>query len=505
MAKRYLVNDSLFYAENSYVEHNSFIDRQAENEILPEYESSKDILPHPVWEGHDDAIRAYDFAWKIAFGNLRQPIPDTGFVSNYIDTAFNGYLFMWDSSFITMFGKYGCKVFNFQKTLDNFYSHQHRDGYICREICEEAPGEQFQRDDPSGTGPNILPWSEWEYYQSTGDLVRLREVFYPLLAYHKWLQLNRTWRDGSYWSTGLACGMDNMHRLQSEYTQDCSHGHQIWMDTCVQMVISGKVLIKMSQVLGCPDETAWLTEETNMLTTLINEKLWSDKDNYYYDLWKNGELSGVKSIGAYWSLLADIVPSERLNDFIAHLENEKEFNRPHRIPTLSADNPHYKGDGEYWNGSVWAPTNYMVLKGLEKNGYHDLAYEIACNHHQNVVRIFNETDTLWENYGPENGTHGNPAKGDFVGWTGLVPISILFEYVFGIHADAQNHHITWYVNRLEKHGIMNYPLGNTTVDILCDERNTSNDKPNVHITCKENITVKLIWNGQVEVINHIAD
>ena len=50
-------------------------------------------------------------------------------MSNYIDTAYNGNIFMWDSAFITLFGQYGRKAFDFMGTLDNFYAKQHVDGF----------------------------------------------------------------------------------------------------------------------------------------------------------------------------------------------------------------------------------------------------------------------------------------------------------------------------------------------------------------------------------------
>ena len=154
---------------NPQVEKNTFINMPMEKAELPKYDEIKDRLPSPVWEGHDDAIACYYKAWQIAFRNLRQPVEGTGFVSNFIDTAFNDFLFMWDSSFIVMFGKYASHIFNFQRTLDNMYSHQHRDGFICREICEKENGEMWNHDSPDGTGPNVLPWSEWEYYKQTGS------------------------------------------------------------------------------------------------------------------------------------------------------------------------------------------------------------------------------------------------------------------------------------------------------------------------------------------------
>ena len=119
MGNLYKVNESLFYAKNKYVDLNPFLGMTPEERPLPVYEEIKDRLPQPVWEGHPDAIACYHKTWEIAFRNLRRPNTEAGFVSNFIDTAFNGYLFMWDSSFIVMFGRYANHIFNFQKTLDN--------------------------------------------------------------------------------------------------------------------------------------------------------------------------------------------------------------------------------------------------------------------------------------------------------------------------------------------------------------------------------------------------
>ena len=73
----------------------------------------------------------------------------------------------------------------------------------------------------------------------------------------------------------------------------------------------------------------------------------------------------------------------------------------------------------------------MVLKGLRANGRHMLAHEIAMNHLENVGRVYDRTGTFWENYEPETAAPGHPAKADYVGWTGLSPISILLEDVVG--------------------------------------------------------------------------
>ena len=197
MIRLFEVNGNHCYTENPHVAKNVFITKEADTEPLPKYEEIKDQLPRPVWDGHDSAIECYNKVWEIGFGNLRLPVKEAKFVSSFIDTAFNGFLFMWDSAFIMMFGRYASGVFDFQKTLDNFYSHQHLDGFICRVILETEALVNWSRDDPCSTGPNVLPWAEWEYYTKTGDIDRIAKVFDPLIAYHKWLRNNRTWQDGT--------------------------------------------------------------------------------------------------------------------------------------------------------------------------------------------------------------------------------------------------------------------------------------------------------------------
>ena len=493
------VNQSLFYADNEYVKKNSFLNMEAEDAPLPVYEEIKHLLPKPIWAGHEDTLACYDKTWELAFDHLRKPNPEAGFVSNFIDTAFHDHLFMWDSSFIPMYGRYASHIFNFQKTLDNMYSHQHKDGFICRELYENVWGEIFQKDDPASTGPNIMAWSEWEYYQLTGDKERVSRVFYPLLGYHKWLQLNRTWRDGSYWSSGLGCGMDNQPRVDKGYSELVSHGHAIWVDACFQMIISGKCLIEMGKVLGLEEDTRWLEEEVKNLTAIINDQLWSEDEAFYFDRWRSG-LSGVKIVGSYWGLLADVIPAERLPRFIEHLNNPKEFNRPHRIPTLSADHPDYSEDGSYWKGSVWAPTNYMVLRGLEKVGYHDLAHEIACNSLENVVKVYLETDTLWENYSSEHIRRGLPSKPNFVGWTGLIPIASMFEYVFGILADIKNDEIVWRIKLTDEHGIERYPYKGHFVTLKCAARKNPTDEPMLTLQCDTPVKVRVFWDGGEKIL-----
>jgi len=490
------------HVENRFVRENPFIGRPYKPGPLPRFEDAEGSLPRPFWESHADAVDCYWKAWEIAFRHLRQPAAKSGFVANYIDTAFNDHIFMWDSVFMLLFGLYGSRAFPFLQTLDNFYASQHSDGYICREIREADGAERFDRFDPSSTGPNLFPWVEWEYYQNFGDRERLASVFPVLAAYTQWFKKYRTWPDGTYFASGWGTGMDNQPRVPEGYSAAFDHGHMSWVDRTLQEIFVDGIMMKMAGELGRESDIADLGEEAARLKAWVNENMWNDRISFYTDRYRDGTLSDVKSIGSYWALIADAVPAGRMARFCAHLTAPAEFDRRHRIPSLSADTPGYEADGGYWLGGVWPLTNYMVLAGLNRCGYDSLAHAIALNHLLNVVELFKATGTLWENYAPDLDRPPRESRRDFVGFTGLSPISILFEYVFGIRPDSRNNRIEWDVRLTEKHGILRYPFGKRGwAHLTCERRRSRSEEPVVRAVSDVPLTLTVRWPGGVKTVS----
>jgi hypothetical protein len=433
---------------------------------------------------------------------------------------------MWDSSFITCFGVYGRGAFNFQRTLDTFYRKQHPDGFICREISEADGQDTFHRFDPSSTGPNVLAWAEWNFFTQSGDRKRLEMVFPALVAYHQWVRKYQSWPDGSYWSTGWGQGMDNLPRLKPGGHINWDNGHLIWVDATFQAILSARTLLQIATLLGRESEVQDLAEELDRLNKYSNRYLWNEGSQFYFDRYPDGALSPVKHIGAYWALLAGSVPAERVAGFVAHLENPSEFKRAHRIPALSADSDGFSGTGDYWSGGVWAPTNYMVLKGLDGIGQTDLAHAIARNHLDNVVTVFESEDirwegaeqfrqyfqldhidyddkhTLWENYAPDVIKPGSHSKPGYVGWTGVPPIAVLFEDVFGLSQEVGSNRLTWQVRLLEEHGVRRYPFGPAgMLNLKCGGRVSQADRPMIEIHSNIPLTLEVIWKGGTYTMN----
>lgn len=111
-----------------------FSKKQYAPKPLPKFAESKDKLPSPIYDDNPLYVEMYWKTWELGFRNFYEPKPGSGFVSQFIDAAFNENIFLWDTCFLTMFCNYGYPLIPGIGSLDNFYAKQYEDGEICREI-----------------------------------------------------------------------------------------------------------------------------------------------------------------------------------------------------------------------------------------------------------------------------------------------------------------------------------------------------------------------------------
>lgn len=471
------------YPLNPLVEQNPFRKQSYKGGIIRTFSEARALLPVPVLPEQAGWVEMYWRAWEMAWLNLRKPKADSGLVSHFIQTVGGETAVLWDSCFMMHYGWYGRRAFDFMGTLDNFYARQHPDGFICREINVNDGTDVFYPFDPNGAGPSLLAWTEWRYFRATGDDGRLARVFWPLLAYHRWMRANRTWPNGLYWATGLSSAMPNQPRVPDSMTH---HRHWSWVDATLQAIVNGRMLEQMGVLLEQGDAIKDLVDERSRLIHLLNDKMWSDESSFYHDVDPNGRFSPVKSIGAYWGLLdKTIVPETRLGPFVQQLRENWAFKVGHRVPSQSADSEGYNaGTGNYWRGGVWPAANFMVQRGLRHIGQDSLAHAIAANHAQHVWEVYQHTDTLWEYYAPEQVEPGEGARPDFVGCSGLSVIAALLEDVIGLSVDWPLRRVTWdrRLDTMAEYGVRNYPLGDDGALDLLGDRDRVTVRTNVSFT-----------------------
>ena len=457
---------------------------------LPTWAETKARLPSPIFDDQPVYVQMYWKAWELAFRNFYEPRPGSGFVSQFIDAAFNQNIFLWDTCFLTMFCNYAHPLVPGIGSLDNFYAKQHEDGEICREI-DRATGQDFAlwqnaegrnlfsrwshfevtyvgrevpRPPPRLTldalNHPILAWAEWESVRVTGDRSRLSRVYPPLVRYCRALQTYVQQGNGLYMTDWAS--MDNSPR--NEYLVKGGAA----VDTSSQMVLFANQLAEVAELLGKHDEAEAFRREAAAVARAINEKLWNAERKFYFDLTVDGSQAPAKTIAAYWTLLAGVASPEQAAALAAELRNPASFGRRHRVPTTPADQPGFDPAGGYWRGAVWSPTNTMVIRGLERYGQHALAGELAMEHLRTVGQVFQATGTVWENYAPDSASPGKPAKPDFVGWTGIVPILYFIEYAIGLKPDAPHNRLLWTLTSEKRCGCERFRFNGHTVTLVAE-------------------------------------
>lgn len=467
----------MYFAKKEYVPH-----------PLPIFAETRDKLPNPIDDENPLYVQMYWKTWELGFRNFYEPKPGSGFVSQFIDAAFNQNIFLWDTCFLTMFCNYGHPLVPGIGSLDNFYAKQYEDGEICREI-NRATGQDFTpwvnadgkslfsrwsrfsvkyvgREVPQppprltldALNHPILAWAEMESFRVTGDGDRLAKVYEPLTRYYQALQKYIRQGNGLYMTDWAS--MDNSPR------NAFLDGGGTAVDTSSQMVWFARQLAEMAQRLGKTADSEPYRREAAELAKRINETMWDPQRKFYFDLTVDGTRAPVKTVAAYWTLLAGVAAAEQADALAAELRNPSTFGRKHRVPTLAADEKGFVPEGGYWQGAVWAPTNTMVVRGLERCGQDDLARELALEHLQRVAEVFQATGTVWENYAPDAVVPGKPAGPDFVGWTGIVPILYFLEYGIGLKPDAPNNRLTWRLASDKRCGCERFRFGGHTVSLI---------------------------------------
>jgi hypothetical protein len=440
-------------------------------------------VPEPLIPSRPDLIEIYRKCWEIGLRKSELGTKENGFVDWYIDAAFDNRIFQWDTCFSVAWAKYSQGALPNIESLDNFYRKQHSNGAISGVIRKKDGTDDQPIDSPWFTRNNLFAWIEYEYFLITGDASRLPIVLPILKKYSNWIKKNRRHSNGHYYWSGWSSGMDNSPRSKA----DKFYPPYSWVDYDANEALAAYYIGKIAAQLG---ESKIFQEFQDLhaeIKELVNREMWCKEDQFYWDLEKDGSFMKVKTIASFWPMWGRICEKQHIDGLVKHLNDANSFNRPHRVPTTSADEEKYAPEGQYWRGSIWAPTNHMIVKGLEANNRHKLAREIVTNHLNNISLVYQSTGTVWENYSPEFIKPGKPwAKPDFVGWSALGPIAQLIEFYIGIKLNVPHNKINWELLTTESVGLRNLKFGDSFIELIAAERVRLEDEIQISVrTSKE--------------------
>jgi hypothetical protein len=399
-------------------------------------------LPQPVLPDHPAWTARYWTDWSAVWECLGDP-PAASALRGPLLCGRDGVARLADAAVVARLAGYGTAAgFDLIHLLDPFYAAQQPDGHIPAELSHDTGQSCWSPFHPNSAGPDLAVWVEWRHYRLTGDEARLRAVFRPLLAQHRWLRRHRTWPGGLYWTTARAAGLPAPPDEDPDY-----HHHRTWLEPTLQASLSGLLLGRMGELLGETAAVEALTAERAALTGRINAALWDDTAALYRAVEAGGVPVARRSLGASWALLDRSLATEERRKALMQTVRD-DHNARRRAANGANGGP---ANGASTNGEpppeplqTTPLAAYVAIRGAQATGAFPLAHALAV------------------------GALGDGTlDGDDPQTVALRVLAVL-EGVVGLSLDWPLHQVTWrnYLGHTAETGVRGLRLGDATADLL---------------------------------------
>ena len=147
------------------------------------------------------------------------------------------------------------------------------------------------------------------------------------------------------------------------------------VDLCSYRALDLACLSRIARILGDGPTARRLDAMYHRLAETMNRTLWDEAAGLYLDELPCGRSQRVAA-SHFLPLTAGIPSRRRARRMADVLRDPARFWGDWVLPTIARDDPAF-ADQQYWRGSIWPPMNYLVLQGLRRYGFDDLASDLA--------------------------------------------------------------------------------------------------------------------------------
>jgi len=183
-----------------------------------------------------------------------------------------------------------------------------------------------------------------------------------------------------------------------------------------------KTIAEAYQHNGEGDNYSLYSDKAEHRKAMINELMWDDDDEYYFDYHhKSQSLNGCITAAGMYPLFLNIATQDQAD---ACAETVQYFLMKTGGIVTTTNNT-----GEQWDApNGWAPLQWIVIQGLRNYGHNDLAFELTRRWLSLCENVYNDTGKLYEKYNVED-IKSKPRSGDYplqegFGWTNGVYVAL---------------------------------------------------------------------------------
>lgn len=147
------------------------------------------------------------------------------------------------------------------------------------------------------------------------------------------------------------------------------------------------------------------------------DKLWDAYYNQYFSRnFVTHKLIKEPGISTLLPLYSGAISKERAKELVAKLHDSELFDSPYPVASVPLNSEWYKELG-YWQGPTWINTNWLIIDGLSRYGFHEEA--------ESIKKASLELVTQHGSYEYFSAKNGEPAGAKNFSWTAALIIDLL--------------------------------------------------------------------------------
>lgn len=280
-----------------------------------------------------------------------------------------------------------------QEQFRLFFDHQLANGMLPDVIHDDGiishTTDRFEADI---TKPPLTAWAIWKLFEIDGDREFLQEVYDPLVRSQEWW-LTEQDTDGNglcEYQHPYSAGLDDSPLFDDGVPVESP-------DLSAYLILQYDVLAKIANEIGLPRDAERWTRRARELTQHLIDLRW-DESRGIFTAWHNNQLVDVTTPFQLFPLITGRMPDTIAQKLVETLTDENKFWTTHPVPTVAYDDPKYDAM-QMWRGPVWVNINYLLIDGLQRAGFEDVAQELR----RKTIAMIQAHGNIFEYYNPQTG------------------------------------------------------------------------------------------------------
>lgn len=284
--------------------------------------------------------------------------------------------------------------------------HQREDGMIPDAVHDEGTVTRLTFPmEADVTKPPLLAWAAWKLYETDGDREFLDEIYEPVVRWNNW------WFEKNDVDGNGLCEYQHPYSSGLDDSPLWDEGVPVESpDLNAYLCLQQEALAKMAAAIGEATDAEMWAQRTDAMAQRMIRLMWNKQAGLFLAK-KDGTPINVRTPFNLFPLITGRMPPEIAARLVAHLTDEKQFWPRYPVPTVALDDLKYN-PVQMWRGPTWVNVNYLLIEGLQRCNYVELADELR----RRTLEMMVGNEDIYEYYHPQTG-EAPPKAASVFGWS----------------------------------------------------------------------------------------